>query len=284
VTEVGEFAREKKWEFSMGKTKKMKLAGGGVMGRLMLGEDEVEDTEEYKYLGVVVGKGEDYLRGHEGKVRGKGHRARGITKAVGKWAVCRPEVMRRVWKGAMVPMLTYGQEVLVLGKEVGKELDSIQREVGMRALGGTRLVAHEGLEGEWGCSSFKVRESRAKLGFEGRLRYMRGERWAKKVYQYVGVQGLNTKWEKKVRSLGEWKGVERRGLVPETEEQWVRRERGEVERQAERERMWRMDKKSSLRYYKMGGGKGNSGKIYDGSYGSDLLFRARVGALEEGGD
>ena len=41
-----------------------------------------------------------------------------------------------------------------------------------------------------------------------------------------------------------------------------------------------MEKKSSLRYYRGGGGRKGQREIYNGSYGSDLLFRARVGALD----
>ena len=141
----------------------------------------------------------------------------GITKAVGKGAVCRPETMRRVWKGAVVPSLTYGQEVLCMNKDVKDKCDKAQREVGIRALGGTQLVAQEGIEGEFGCSNFKVREARAKLSYQGRLRYMPTERWAKKVYQYVGVNQIDTVWERKMRSMGEWKGIENRFIQEETE-------------------------------------------------------------------
>jgi hypothetical protein len=285
VREAGEYGLEKEWEFSMDKTKKMvwgKKAGGEHENRtrLVIQGEEIEEVDCYEYLGVLLGNKENYLQKHEDKVRKRARQAGGMTRAVGRWEICRPEVMRRVWKGAMVPAVTYGQEVLCMGKEVELELDRVQREVGLRALGGTQLVAQEGLEGEWGCSSFKVREARAKLGYEGRLRYMSSERWAKKVYRYVGVLGIKTLWEQKVRRIGQWKGVDRRGVVLEEEKGWVRRERREADEQDRRERQERMGKKSSLKYYKGIVSEGKWTGIYTGSYGSDLLFRARTGSLE----
>src|SRR5579859_3728220 len=99
---------------------------------------------------------------------------------------------------------------------------------------------------------------------------MAGERWAKKVYRYVGVKGLNTQWEKKVRKIANWKGIDRRGAQVESEEQWVRRERREVEEQGRRDRAQKAERKSSLKYYAGYGGDGWKG-IYDGSCGSGLL-------------
>jgi hypothetical protein len=86
-----------------------------------------------------------------------------------------------------------------------------------------------------------------------------------------------------VKKIGSWKGVEHRGLKEgEGEKEWVRRERREVELMEDRERERRMEVKSSLQYYR-GGGTGGWAGIYDGNGGSNLLFRARVGAPEETG-
>src|SRR5438132_5120997 len=98
-------------------------------------------------MGVTIGVGEDYLEEHGRKVEMKGRRAGGMTKAVGRWALRRPEIMRTVWKGAMVPGLTFGQEILCMDKKVEREMDRVQREVGLRAMGGSGQVAQEGLEG-----------------------------------------------------------------------------------------------------------------------------------------
>jgi len=278
VDETGRFGEEKDMEFSMGKTRSVKFAGEMEMIGLMLRGQEIEKAEVYEYLGVKMGVWEDYLQSHEDKVRSRTKKLAGMVKAAGKGILCRPEMMRMMWKGAAVPAITYGQEVLCMNKDLRGEMDKAQREVGLRALGGTQLTAQEGLEGEWGCSNFEVREARAKLGFEGRLRFMGTDRWAKKVYMYVGVQCRNTRWEKKVRKIGEWKGIENR-TPGGTVEQWVSRERKEAEQRGLGDRIGKAQGKSSLKYYREGEFGGWSG-IYDGTFGSDLLFRARVGALE----
>jgi len=93
-------------------------------------------------------------------------------------------------------------------------------------------------------------------------------------------RGVKTRWEDKVRKIGAWKGIERRGLREDLKGSgWKREERGGGGGRREREN--RMGQKSSLEYYRGGAGSGWAG-IYDGTYGSDLLFRARVGALETG--
>ena len=218
---------------------------------------------------------------HRDAVRKKARQLGGMTKAVGKWALQRPEMMRVTWKACMVPALTFAQEVLCLGPELEQELDRVQREIGIRAMGGNRLVAQEGLTGEFACAPFGVREMRAKMAFVGRLRYMDGDRWARKVYKYVGSHGLRTMWEERVKRIERWKGVEWRGLQDETVGQWTQREKKEVEWRFENEWRWRMTQKTSLIAYRTRE-QMTWDNIYDGSYGSDLLFRARTGCLETG--
>jgi hypothetical protein len=189
-------------------------------------------------------------------------------------------MMRTLWKGAVVPALTYGMEVLCWGNEVERAFERTQREVGLRAMGGGKLVPAEGLEGEFACSSFKVREARAKMAYKGRLKFMAADRVARKVYLYCGVQQHKTSFEKRLRQIETWKRDYGREVNAGVDEKrWVSTEIKGIEEK--RNRLWRqgMEKKSSLLYYRTGQQVSWSG-LYDGSRGSDLVFKARIGALE----
>ena len=81
------------------------------------------------------------------------------------WNFNRYEVVRGVWKGVMVPGLTFGNAVLCMKSEIQSSLEVRQRSVGRLALGAHGNTPNEGVQGDMGWSSFESREATSKLNF-----------------------------------------------------------------------------------------------------------------------
>uniref|UniRef100_G3MST8 Tick transposon n=1 Tax=Amblyomma maculatum TaxID=34609 RepID=G3MST8_AMBMU len=117
------------------------------------------------------------------------------------WNYNRYEVVRGVWKGVMVPGLTFGNAVLCMKSEVQSGLEIRQRKVGRLALGAHGNTPNEGVQGDMGWASFEVREAISKLKYDQRLTEMEESRWARKMYKHLFMKSLNTKWTNRTRKL-----------------------------------------------------------------------------------
>jgi len=190
-------------------------------------------------------------------------------------------VARSVWKAVFVPALTFGNAVLVMGGDVERKLEVIQRDVTRYALGCRFNCGIEFLHGEGDMSSFKFREAQGKLMYSLRLDEMNGERWISRLSAVKRALGIKTKWDRRVEYCARLLGYNKRD--------WERCDIGESEvrrmikdKQVE---IWRgkMEQKSSLEVNR--GGKRHWGGVeglYDNTRGSGLLADARAGMLDTG--
>ena len=71
-------------------------------------------VSEYKYLGVWVNESDRYMEVQEKASAAKGKRNAAIMKHRALWY----EVLRGLWKGVMVPGLTFGNSVVCKRAEV----------------------------------------------------------------------------------------------------------------------------------------------------------------------
>uniref|UniRef100_A0A6G5ADS5 Putative tick transposon n=1 Tax=Rhipicephalus microplus TaxID=6941 RepID=A0A6G5ADS5_RHIMP len=88
------------------------------------------------------------------------------------WNYNRYNVVRGIWKGVMVPGLTFGNAVLCMRSEVQARLEIRQREICRLALGAHGNTPNQGVQGDMGWTSFDGREASSKIKFEKRLREM----------------------------------------------------------------------------------------------------------------
>ncbi|KAM7304678.1 uncharacterized protein ISCGN_014578 [Ixodes scapularis] len=154
--------------------KKSALMGFGDRGDteaddLKIQGEQVPWVSQYKYLGIHIQEGHNYLEDHETRLQAKSRRSKGISTARALWGYNRFEISRAVWKMVAVPGLTFGNGVLCLSSRTRECLEVRQREVGRAALGASRGTPNEAVQGDMVWSSFDAREARAKLGFERRL-------------------------------------------------------------------------------------------------------------------
>ena len=120
-------------------------------------------VKEYKYLGVWINEGENYLSTHEEQLKIKGKRNAAIMKHRALWGYNKYEVVRGIWKGVMVPGLTFANAVLCLKSDALARLEINQRTVGRLALGAHSKTTNEAVQGDMGWASFEVREAQSKI-------------------------------------------------------------------------------------------------------------------------
>lgn len=242
-------------------------------GEHRIQEDMLEVVDKYKYLGVWINTGAEYLTEHEKYVAAKGSRNAAVMKNRALWNYNRYEVVRGIWKGVMVPSLTFANAVLCMRSEVRARLEIKQRGVGRLALGAHGNTPNQGVQGDLGWSSFESREAGSKIAFEQRLRKMGEKRWARKVFSYLYMRNVDTRWRRRTRKLASKYLDSSRGTSQELS---IKKKVKETERG-----LWKtgMETKSALEMYRTFKQEIAKENIYDNSRGSPLLFEARTGVL-----
>ncbi|XP_077507480.1 uncharacterized protein LOC144118407 [Amblyomma americanum] len=224
-------------------------------GEHRIQEFTLEVVDEYKYLGVWINNGAEYLTEHEKYVMNKVSRNAAVMKNRALWNYNRYVVLRGIWKGVMVPSLTFGNAVLCMGSDVQARLEIKQRGVGRLALGAHGNTPNQGVHGHMGWASLESREASSKIAFEERLRKIGEKQWAKKVFGCLYIRTVDTKWRKQLS---------------------VKKKVKETERALWKTGMLRKSALGTYRIFKQEIGKEN---ISDNCRGSFLIFEARSGAL-----
>nr|XP_054927159.1 uncharacterized protein LOC126531471 [Dermacentor andersoni] len=234
---------------------------------------EIPRVTEYKYLGIWINEGNRYMKTQEKSITVKGKINAAIMKHRALWGYNRYEVLRGMWKGVMVPGLTFGNAVVCLKSGVQSGLDGNQRSVGRLALDAHGKTTNEAVQGDMGWTSFEVREARSKIEYEERLRNMEENKWAGRVFRYLYRKNIYSQWRKRTRKLTS-KYVACR--VGNTATKTVKRKVREAEIIS-----WvaAMERKPAMSDYLRGKNKIRKETIYDNSKGSSLLFEARSGYL-----
>uniref|UniRef100_A0A6G5AH49 Putative tick transposon n=1 Tax=Rhipicephalus microplus TaxID=6941 RepID=A0A6G5AH49_RHIMP len=130
---------------------------------LRIQEGTLEITDKYKYLGVWISNGTEYLRQHEIYVTTKGNTNAAVMKNRALWNYNRYDVVRGIWRGVMVPGLKFGNAVLCMRSEVQVRLKIKQRGL---ALGAHMNTQNQGVQGYMGWTTFEGREASSKIKFE----------------------------------------------------------------------------------------------------------------------
>src|SRR5690606_3811275 len=134
-----------------------------------LQNQDIEMSNRYKYLGVVLTNEENYLKENEKNLRNRAVKQKHILHAKALWSFSRYQVLRSTWKAVAVPALTFANAVLTYEQEFLNFLDVQQREVARLAIGCHGFVAREFVEGEFSCSAFNAREAVSKFKYRVRL-------------------------------------------------------------------------------------------------------------------
>ena len=151
-----------------------------------LGENELEQTCEYKYLGICLS-----VNGCE---RAKSEKISQLNQWVGRLGsvarmrASRYDVIREVWKSVAVPGIMYGMDVITWNEREINRLEVGQNRVARMALNAPRYAAVESLRGDMGWSTFRERLTKATLRYKIRLERMDDTRLARQVYLWNGCK------------------------------------------------------------------------------------------------
>ena len=204
-----------------------------------------------------------------------------MVRSKALWSFNRYIISRDVWKSVFVPALTYGNASLVLGGDVERKLEVMQREVERFSLGCRFTCSREFLQGEVNMSSFKFREAQAKLSYDIRLGKIGEDRWAAKLQKIKRLERIKTKWDRRLEYCGRLIGYNKREW--EDAELDVAEVKGIVKQRQLEKWTENMAVKSSMEVYRMGKKEwGGVDRLYDNSRGSGFLADARAGMLDTG--
>lgn len=256
-------------KFSGEKSKVMKY-GEGESFKWMLGDVELEEVNEYKYLGMNFGTGRDIFEKHKRQKELGMRRMLGMLKAMGSSMANPFRMVRELWKGVSVPRSLYGYEICRVNKaEIGR-MEVIQNSVARLALRAGPSVANVALRGEMGWSLYEDRISKMKAKYNGKLQNTSVESWAKTVRNEIG----NSRWVREVRKIE--REYDLRGILEETD--WRKKLDQKVKEKSQQKWERGLRNKSSLEVYRKKT-QPRVEDIYHGGKGCQLLFKSRTGSL-----
>ena len=261
-----------------------------------LGDTVIKRTDEYKYLGVTLS-----VNGVEKARREKIFKANqwyGRLASVARYRVNKYLTVRELWKTLAVPSIMYGMNVLNWSECELQKLEIIQNKVGRIALGANKYVSVEAIRGDLGWSSFSERSMKGNIMYKVRMDRMVNDRWVKKVHK---CYGRDSKWTKSCKrqvkrcGLNCREDVLGRGHVAGwnvsctngdgwnwSVERWRKVVHMRVSELGLKKWKSSMENKSTLEWYREKGVPKYE-SFYDGSWGSELLFKARSQSLEVNG-
>jgi hypothetical protein len=184
-------------------------------------------------------------------------------------------MIRELWKGVAVPQSLYGYEVCTVTKKESEVMEKIQNKVGRLGLGANSYVAVEAIQGEMGWSTYRHRISRMKANFKARLLKMEECMWPKQVFD----TWVNSKWKKSLGRIDRIYGLNEVLYGMENAKKEIKKK---IFEKAQSEWEEGVQKKSTLSLYSRKK-EPRMEDIYDGSWASSLLFKARTGSLEVNG-
>ena len=176
-----------------------------------------------------------------------------------------------------------------------QKLEAVQNKIGRVALGANGYAGVEAIRGDMGWSSFYERYMKACVLFKVRIDKMENDRWVKRVH--LMTKG-GSKWMKTCRRLARKCGLSIRNTsdAPGVENEWKIRSIVDDSSNWSVDKWYKVVKLSVREYGLQQWKKGMMNKTtlvwyrmkdcpkyewwYDGSWGSELLFKARCQALE----
>lgn len=250
------------------------------IGNCVLNGEKIPEQDTYKYLGITLTNKQEYLPKHHLHLRQAAIRGTNVLRKRNLWSCNRFVVTRELWKAAIVPGLTFANAVICVPGDVREILERRQRDVGRQAVGCHGMVANEAVQGDLGWSSFEAREATSKIGYNGRLRFMDRNRWAKRLFVYIHLTSIQTRWRKRLYQLEKTFVFFTVPVSANTDTKWETEVRKRVREEEALQWAKAAKSKSTLRVYNLGKSTISAeAQLYDNSLGSRLLFEARAGGL-----
>ena len=147
-----------------------------------MGENQSKNTDEYKYLGVLVNV-KECVKAKSEKIF-KANQWYGRLTSIARYRANKYLVGRELWKGMAVPTIMYGMNVLNWTECERQKLEVIQNNVERIALGANRYASVEAIRRNMGWSTFSERNMKDCIMYKLRVERMPCKRRVKKIYRH----------------------------------------------------------------------------------------------------
>ena len=185
-------------------------------------------------------------------------------------------VARELWKAIAVPKIMSNDEVIGLKKKHLQQMEKTQNQIARFALGAPKYAAVESLRGEMGWSQFSERYEKGLLKIGGKIEMMEKNRYLSKIVKSrEGYNGFGKEFQNAIDKTGNRELATRPLIGPSM---WKKKVEEIIMEKGLRQWKEGCNRKSSLKYYSHKK-KPAVEHLYDGSWRSQLLFRARAGCL-----
>src|SRR5271154_5540340 len=277
LKECSDYADNSKLKYNIAKSQCL-VFGDSQGDQFFLQGEEMEFVKEYKYLGITITNTTEYLDTYKKLLAKKIQVSLGIIMRRAFNSTYRYFEVRLWWKACIVPLLTFGNEVLVIG-DLNKVLEKAQYMAGKIALGGNKLAPKVVVQGEMGWSNFEEREAASKTKFVGRLMFMSEGRFAKKVFVYMKTRTYKSKWDRRSLFLDRKFDSGSDRIKAKNEKQWKTIVGHEIKKKCTM--LWQLEVEthSTLGLYRCKKEIRWEENMYDNTMGSRLFFGARSGSL-----
>ena len=207
----------KKLEFNFSKTEIMKfgLGAGAEKGWYIALEGklvgQIEETNEYKYLGVKIGRSH-ISQQQTNRVLQEIPRKMGLVKAIARSAPDKCTAADVYWRQWAKPTILYGTEILHTRSSWITCIERKQNIMGRWILGTNRTAPSTGVRGELGWTSIKGEVMYRKIIYWYKIQKMASNRWPKKITQALARGEWASKWGEEMQTahkeLGKYGNLE----------------------------------------------------------------------------
>ena len=150
--------------------------GKAIEGDVLIQGQLLPTAEEYKYLGIYLGTGTNFVKKDNFYRIQLAERGNAVVRMRSLWTFNRYIMTRNLWKALIVPGITYGNAVIVRDRNTEAQIERYQRDTIRMSLGCKFTCCKEFLEGEGAMSTFRERETKSKLLYWLRLQEQDSDR------------------------------------------------------------------------------------------------------------
>ena len=229
-------------------------------------------VETIKYLGVKINNKRNMFKTQKEEMLQKANRLANLTYSIIAKSCNKVLIGKTYWKSVALPSILYGTNVINLTDTEIEKLQRTENSVYRKILGGVKSTARAALRGDIGASEMKTRLITNKLQYINTM--YNGKKGILKTI-ISDIQEKSNKW---------WKTIEKylteTGTTIHTIKTSTKKEIKEIMKKWDTEK-WEeeVDSKSSLALYKNYKKVIKEEEVYDNTFASVLLFRARTGTL-----
>jgi hypothetical protein len=168
-----------------------------IVDRNMNSEGIIKEINQYKYLGLTLGRSTGFKQHVQDKVS-KGRQRVGMVKAKTAASEDRMRTTIALWQMSVKMELLYGAEVLTYPKCVLNKLEGLQTQAAKWAMQASRTGSASGIKGELAWLPLSFEADIRKLCLWVKIENMGENRWPKKVLQMMKQSKAKYKWYEEV--------------------------------------------------------------------------------------